>query len=845
MTTYNGSHSPAHKEEESPFLAEFFTSTAECKKERDFPTFAGESPFVDSFSISTKESFEPESYEAADEGNAGESFAEGEYLFGTEKTATEEESFESGEEFKEQQEGSNVEVEHFAISRKPVAGIAAALSPAAGLYLVASDEAVHEDITKTAARFAGLPYDNRLENGCRWPDVPCSKKNKEGVEKPDEDSVATSYDNFLKYLATKKSGTLAYRSHQGDLQFWHSMALSGSGTNQQVRDKILNQIGVWYEKGRLDVKNGLFHVGRALHTIQDSFSRSHTWRAEGNQNDPPVDIPYRKPLKGEILSFQDYNIQNHETHRKYDVKSAPGYDDALAVSIVMLKFLKKKAPFYPKVYNFLLNRVYVLAPGFDSKPAGLVPDEFKRKIEKEEIEKAEGPDQEYFTEEDTGEGTEEITNDKFFELSGEPEDKMGYGEVTAEELEDLVTVVTPFQREDAPTAPAGSPAEQFNEAYYQQQADELYKAMKGLGTDEEKIYNVLSQFAGAFGRIRKLKEAYRQRVDGTTIDSLEEALRDDMSGAELDKALQLLHGSLQPTGFAKSLLAEAERDPSPRGACTVASIKRYMRAYLDYKHLGGMMGEAERLRKVDSNSVKYAEAKQVVRQKLSDLLGATLGNEYLEGGPNPKDRVGQIIASTLIHPNILDKVKGRRFYRLWQVYQKSEEFAQGAVRALAETGLGTKVTSPGTGNDNIKDLLWEEILKPGAIIQIWSTVDATKTFTCPQSKRFVGVCGHSFIFVEYVYSAQNNPPQDNPSNWIIYGGSGIPLSTGGEVLSSQRAPLTEMKNLFLVGMRIVDQWGYHFIPITPSYINNKILPEHIDRVRWLHGSEVWFAAQVA
>jgi hypothetical protein len=29
-----------------------------------------------------------------------------------------------------------------------------------------------------------------------------------------------------------------------------------------------------------------------------------------------------------------------------------------------------------------------------------------------------------------------------------------------------------------------------------------------------------------------------------------------------------------------------------------------------------------------------------------------------------------------------------------------------------------------------------------------------------------------------------------------------------------------------------------------SYINNKILPEHIDRIRWLHGSEVWFAAQL-
>jgi hypothetical protein len=344
---------------ESPFLYEYFFKASERREEYDRPTLQGEDSFLEAAALGGGEVDDRESPNIPHESSLRE-HKSGEYS-----------------ESKEQLDTDSVAVEHFAISRKPVAGKAALFSPAVGLYLVAADEAVHEDLTRQASKFAEVPYDSRLEKGCRWPDVPCSRKSPTGGEVPDDDTVATCYNNFLKYLATKEKGTVPYRSHQGDLQIWHSMSLTSGEANSKVRDRILKQVGEWYEKGRRDNKNGLFHVGRALHTIQDSFSRAHTWRAE-NKNEPPAGSPYRRPIKGEILAFQDYNAQEGVKHRTSDQKSSPSYEDALWVSIVILKFFKKKEPFYPRVYDFLRNRVYVLAPGYGLRPAGGSAPEFEK-----------------------------------------------------------------------------------------------------------------------------------------------------------------------------------------------------------------------------------------------------------------------------------------------------------------------------------------------------------------------------------------------------------------------------------------------------------------------------------
>ncbi len=452
---------------ESPFLNEFFSKTSIRKQERYVPTMVSESPFLEASAIAIGEFKERGSFNPPNE------------------TCIRVQDANRSAEFEEQPETDSIDIEHFAISLKPIAGAAALLPPpvpqAVGLYILAADDAVHEDISRRAARFAGVPYDRRLENGCRWPDVPCSRKTRTGGEEPDDDTVATCYDNFLKYFVTKTSGTIPYRSHQGDFQIWHSMSLTGEGTNLQVRDRILKQIGEWYEKGRFDAKTGLFHIGKALHTIQDSYSQAHTWRAESNKEEP-ASPQQRPPLKGEIRSFQDFNAQNGQEHRKADKKSSPGYQDALVVSIVILKFFKKKEPFYPKVYNFLLNRVFVLAPGYDSLPAGGSHHKFK-KTEKVKREVSEGEaheaalegyggvssaeeegkeekddwgEKEYLEQEEKADAWGKESGVKEGEESQEWTGELKGEQEEPEDLEALVAEVNPFQETERTSSPSAS-----------------------------------------------------------------------------------------------------------------------------------------------------------------------------------------------------------------------------------------------------------------------------------------------------------------------------------------------------------------------------------------------------
>jgi hypothetical protein len=48
----------------------------------------------------------------------------------------------------------------------------------------------------------------------------------------------------------------------------------GSATfnNKEVKERILAHLKEWYEAG------DLLHIGKMLHTIQDSFCYSHCWR---------------------------------------------------------------------------------------------------------------------------------------------------------------------------------------------------------------------------------------------------------------------------------------------------------------------------------------------------------------------------------------------------------------------------------------------------------------------------------------------------------------------------------------------------------------------------------------
>jgi hypothetical protein len=67
-------------------------------------------------------------------------------------------------------------------------------------------------------------------------------------------------------------------------------------------------------------------------------------------------------------------------------------------------------------------------------------------------------------------------------------------------------------------------------------AEELFAAMDGVGTDEERIYAVLGSISGQPDKIAELRLAFQTRAGR----SLDDALADEMSGDELERALAYL-----------------------------------------------------------------------------------------------------------------------------------------------------------------------------------------------------------------------------------------------------------------------------------------------------------------
>ena len=222
--------------------------------------------------------------------------------------------------------------------------------------------AIHENITKRAAKTAGVIYDYRLDEGCAWPDVPCEN----------EDSIETCYYNTWQNEHTE--GTKAYESHHGSKQYWHSMAPSGNHTNQQVIDLIVAQAKTWFKKG-LETKgdNGLFHIGKILHMVQDSFSLSHVQR-DGSNN---------------VIQFQGYDAQDADKHGTPDKDDkAKGVKDAEVASTWILSFYKtskasinttvKAEAFFPGLEDYLRTKVYPLATGRGGVKAGGSLDAYKK-----------------------------------------------------------------------------------------------------------------------------------------------------------------------------------------------------------------------------------------------------------------------------------------------------------------------------------------------------------------------------------------------------------------------------------------------------------------------------------
>ncbi|TRX36222.1 hypothetical protein FNW52_09355 [Flavobacterium sp. ZT3R18] len=201
--------------------------------------------------------------------------------------------------------------------------------------------AIHEAITKKAAKIAGVLYDFRLDEGSAWPDVPCQNEN----------SIETCYYNTWNNEHTK--GTLAFESHHGTKQYWHSMAPTGNNTNKQVVELIIIQAKKWFTKGiETFGDNGLFHIGKILHMVQDSYSLSHVYRDKDNK----------------VVQIQSYEAQDSDKHGEPDKKEdTKGVKDAETASVWILtlyKISKKEKELKSSLLlldNYLRTIVYPLA----------------------------------------------------------------------------------------------------------------------------------------------------------------------------------------------------------------------------------------------------------------------------------------------------------------------------------------------------------------------------------------------------------------------------------------------------------------------------------------------------
>jgi hypothetical protein len=93
--------------------------------------------------------------------------------------------------------------------------------------------------------------------------------------------------------------------------------------------------------------------------------------------------------------------------------------------------------------------------------------------------------------------------------------------------------------------------------------DEIYLAVSGAGTDEERLFAVLRELSGDRARIRDAINSYQAKGYGDMLADIQ----GDLSGAELERAMQLLHG-LTPSGTC----SDPERDTGLLAISTGVSL---------------------------------------------------------------------------------------------------------------------------------------------------------------------------------------------------------------------------------------------------------------------------------
>ena len=175
---------------------------------------------------------------------------------------------------------------------------------------------IHETFSRMAASAAGLAGEENLgflsgmEEGVVWPDLP------DGIWASlmylwDVERGAGVYSAAKRRLAERTR-----RSHYGDWVYIHGMGAPGACCKDLAKAMEDWIVGCYMraQQAKSDWRKG-WEIGRALHTIQDSYCRSHTGRQ--------LQVVGGRWKFGPITRFQYYNTQDHDWHKKLDVVEFP------------------------------------------------------------------------------------------------------------------------------------------------------------------------------------------------------------------------------------------------------------------------------------------------------------------------------------------------------------------------------------------------------------------------------------------------------------------------------------------------------------------------------------------
>jgi len=183
--------------------------------------------------------------------------------------------------------------------------------------------------------------------GTQYPDAPCEN---------DEESPEICVAQMSGDAIIDASCTIFWRMTFGDLSMWHSMASGFPGvTNQEVRNGVIAQIGRYYNfaLNQRDSKRAWFAIGKIAHSIQDSYSKSHTVR------------------QGSALQVQRWSYYGAQDKHGIADKDITDTNHAAAVARTteLVGHFKNRAS-WDTVREWLVTIVYPLVEGSESQIAG-------------------------------------------------------------------------------------------------------------------------------------------------------------------------------------------------------------------------------------------------------------------------------------------------------------------------------------------------------------------------------------------------------------------------------------------------------------------------------------------